>query len=113
MVTIEDAKEVSNVIIDSIDPISILVFGSVAKKGIGEDLDLLIIVDDIAEKTRDIHLKTHKCLKNYYKKFDIDPFIIQISIFNKYYSKGSPFLNLILKEGRTLYMKGAIDNIFR
>jgi len=42
-------------------------------------------------------------------KFDIDPFIIPISIFNKYYSKGSPFLNLILKEGRTLYMKGAIE----
>jgi|GEM_PF-5815239 len=66
MVTIEDAREVSNVIIDSIDPISILVFGSVSKKGFGEDLDLLIIVDDIAEKTSDIHLKTYKCLKNYY-----------------------------------------------
>jgi len=109
MVTIEDAKEISNVIIDSIDPISILVFGSVSKKGFGEDLDLLIIVDDIAEKNSDIYLKTYKCLKNYYKKFDIDPFIIPISIFNKYYSEGSPFLNLILKEGRTLYMKGAIE----
>jgi predicted nucleotidyltransferase len=108
MVTIEDAKEVSNVIVEAIRPISVFVFGSVAKQGVGEDLDLLVIVDDKSETTDDISLSLHRCLKSYYKKFDIEPFVIPISIFNKYYLKESPFLRLIMKEGRSFYMREAI-----
>jgi len=100
MVTIKDAKEVSNVIIEAVRPVSVFLFGSVAKQGVGEDLDLLVIVDDKTEMTSDINLTVHKCLKNYYGRFDIDPFIIPLSIFNKYHNRGSPFLRLILKEGR-------------
>ncbi|MDI7258318.1 MAG: HEPN domain-containing protein [Thermodesulfobacteriota bacterium] len=109
MVTIEDAKEVSNVIIEAVRPVSVFVFGSVAKEGVGQDLDLLVIVDDKTGITSDINLTLHKCLKNYYRRFDIDPFIIPLSIFNKYHNRGSPFLRLILKEGRSLYMKEAIE----
>ena len=110
MVTIEDAKEVSNVIVEAVRPVSVFVFGSVAKEGVGEDLDLLVIVDDKSVITSDINLTLHKCLKNYYRRFDIDPFIIPLSIFNKYHHRGSPFLRLILKEGRSLYMKEAIED---
>jgi HEPN domain-containing protein len=108
MVTIEDAKEVSNVIVEAIRPISVFVFGSVAKQGVGEDLDLLVIVDDKSETTNDISMLLHKCLKSYYKKFDIEPFVIPLSVFNKYYLKESPFLRLIVKEGRSFYMREAI-----
>jgi len=108
MVTIEDAKYVSNIIAEAVRPISVFVFGSVAKEGVGEDLDLLVIVDDKTEITNDINILLHKCLKIYYKKFDIDPFVIPLSVFNKYYLRGSPFLKLILKEGRSFYMREAI-----
>lgn len=108
MVTIEDAKEVSNVIAEAIQPISILVFGSVAKRGVGEDLDLLVIVDDKSETINDINMLLHKCLKSYYKKFDIEPFVIPLSVFNRYYFKESPFLRLIIKEGRSFYMREAV-----
>lgn len=113
MVTIKDAKEVSNVIIKTLDPISVVVFGSVAKNGIGEDLDLLIVVDDRSDKSRtmdDLNLLAHKCLKGYYKKFAIDPFIVPASVFNQYYSKGSPFLRLIFTEGRCVYMRDAVKD---
>lgn len=113
MVTIKDAKEVSNVIIKTLDPISVVVFGSVAKNGIGEDLDLLIVVDDRSDKSLtidDLNLLAHKCLKGYYKKFAIDPFIVPASVFNQYYSKGSPFLRLILTEGRCVYMRDAVKD---
>lgn len=113
MVTIKDAKEVSDVIIKTLDPISVVVFGSVAKNGIGEDLDLLIVIDDRSDKSQkidDLNLLAHKCLKEYYKKFAIDPFIIPVSVFNEYYSKGSPFLRLIFTEGRCVYMRDAVKD---
>jgi len=113
MVTIEDAKNVSSVIVETVRPVSVFVFGSVAKEAVGEDLDLLIIVDDKTTITGDINLLVHKCLKNYYKRFDIDPFVIPLSVFNKYYFRGSPFLRLILREGRSFYMRGAMEEWFK
>jgi len=113
MVTLKDAKEVSDVIIKTLDPISVIVFGSVAKNGFGEDLDLLIVIDDKSDKSQtmdDLSLLAHKCLKEYYKKFAIDPFIIYASVFNEYYSKGSPFLRLIFTEGRCIYMRDAVKD---
>lgn len=109
MVTVKDAREVSEAIVESLHPISIFTFGSVAKNGIGEDLDLLVIVDDTSEIKEDINLTAHKCLKIFYRKFAIDPFIIPVSRFREYYLRGSPFLSMILREGRSLYMKGAIE----
>lgn len=109
MVTTEDAKEVVDVIIKTFQPISVLSFGSVAKDGTGADLDLLVVVDDELKAPGDVNLLMSKCLKRFYKKFAIDPFIIPISLFNEYYSKGSPFLRLILKKGRLLYMKDAVN----
>lgn len=113
MVTIEDVKEVSDVIINTFQPVSIIIFGSVAKHGIGTDLDLLVIIDDKSEIFGDVNLLLYKCLKKFYKKFAIDPFIITRSVFNEYYFKGSPFLRLILKEGRLLYMKDIVKEWFK
>ena len=112
-VTVEDAKEVSNAIIDALHPISVVTFGSVAETGVGEDLDLLVVVDDESTLNGDVHLLAYQCLKRFYKKFAIDPFIIPRSRFHEYYSKGSPFLRLILKEGKLLYMRNAVADWFK
>jgi len=108
MVTIEDIKEVKEVVVKTLHPISVQVFGSVAKKGVGTDLDLLVIIDDESQIVRNANLILHKSLKKFYKKFAIDPFIISETVFNEYYSKGSPFLKAILKEGRLLYMRNSL-----
>jgi HEPN domain-containing protein len=109
VVTIKDAKEATNLIVKKLQPLSVILFGSVAKEGIGTDLDLLVVTDDKSRVTGDANLLLHKCLKKFYKKFAIDPFIVSQSLLNKYYSKGSPFLRLISKEGRVLYMKDAVQ----
>lgn len=107
MVTLADAKEVSDILISGLKPLSVVLFGSVAKEGRGADLDLLIIVDD-TEQDEDRSMTVHRILKNYYKKFNIDPFVVPFSRFVHHYSKGSPFLRGILKEGRLIYMKDAV-----
>lgn len=82
-------------------------FGSVARDESGADLDLLIVVDDDkAPGTADMEL--HHCLKPFYRRFDIDPFVIPASRLREYAAKGSPFLGLIMKEGRLLYMRGIV-----
>jgi HEPN domain-containing protein len=112
-VTVKDAREVSNVIVETLHPISVVTFGSVAEAGVGEDLDLLVVVDDESTANGDVHLLAYQCLKKFYKKFAIDPFIIPKSRFNEYYSKGSPFLRCILKEGKLLYMRNAVADWFK
>lgn len=113
MISLHDAKDVSKVIINTVHPITIVVFGSVARKGVGEDLDLLIITEDNLETANETYRKIHKYLKPFYKRFAIDPFVIPQSALNEYHRKGSPFLKLILKEGRSLYMKDAVKEWLR
>lgn len=112
-VTLKEAREVSDVIIGALHPISVVTFGSVAEAGVGQDLDLLVVVDDESMMDGDVHLLAYQCLKKFYKKFAIDPFIIPKSRFNEYHSKGSPFLRLILKEGKLLYMRNAVADWFK
>ena len=108
MTTIEDAKKTAAVIVKKLNPHSIVLFGSVARDGIGADLDLLIITDDRSSTGDNPSLVLQKGLKKLYRKFPIDPFIIPKSLLFEYYSKGSPFLNLISKEGRALYMRDSV-----
>jgi HEPN domain-containing protein len=113
MATIMDAKIVSQEIVRAINPVSISIFGSCAKYGSGEDLDLLIIFDEKLKISGDINIIVHKCLKRFYRDFAIDPFIIPESLFREYYLRGSPFLRLILREGRPLYMRGVLEEWFK
>ena len=59
MVTIKEAKETSKHIVNTIRPVAIILFGSVARNGFGEDLDLLIIIDDRFENVNKTHLLLH------------------------------------------------------
>lgn len=109
MVTVEDAKKVAQHLIKTMDPVCVVVFGSVAKAGKGEDIDLLIVTEDKEKDLKAIDSKVHKLLKPFYKDFAIDPFVVPQIVLRKYFLKGSPFLRLVQKEGRCLYMKDSID----
>ncbi len=108
MATLNNAKEVLAIINEALNPVSVTVFGSIAREGVGNDLDLLILLDDRDMPSGNPDLLMQKCLKQFYKRFPIDPFVITQSAFRRHYETGSPFLSLILKEGRALYMKDAV-----
>lgn len=107
MVTLHDARSVARMLATTIHPLQVIVFGSVAKAGRGNDLDLLIIVQDTAGDVGEIHSKLYHSLKNFYRQFDIESFIISVSTFRRYFFEDSPFLKMIVNEGRCLYMKNA------
>jgi HEPN domain-containing protein/predicted nucleotidyltransferase len=109
VVTLKEAKDITDSIVEQLDPLSVVLFGSVARENTGEDLDLLIIVEDTPETMSNLNIRLNKSLRPFYRKFDIDPFIIQHSLFNEYQRKGSPFLKIISREGRSLYMKNAVQ----
>ena len=108
MATLKDAKEIADSIVRDVRPLSVIVFGSVAKYGTGNDIDLLIICDDKNTTLETINKNVNKYLKCFYKRFAIDPFVVSLSALEKYFRKGSPFLRLIQREGRVLYMKDSI-----
>jgi predicted nucleotidyltransferase len=101
-------KKAARSIARTLDPKSVILFGSVAGKGIGKDLDLLVVIGDGPRTIQEFRLLLHKCLKRYYRKFSIDPFVIPLGMLNEYYAKGSPFLRLISRQGKILYMKAVI-----
>jgi len=113
MVTLQDAKELTDVIVRSARPVSVILFGSVAREGTGGDLDVLVITDDAAGEPSAIDRSLHNDLRRFYKKFAIDHFVVSLSALRTYRAKGSPFLRSILKEGRFLYMKDALREWLR
>jgi HEPN domain-containing protein len=105
MVTLDDAKEVAKELANVIDPVCVVAFGSVARAGRGQDLDLLIVTEDRVENTEEAFQKVHQHLKPFYQRFAIDPFVAPRSEITRSLQKGSPFLRMIQRHGRCLYMK--------
>ncbi len=62
---------------------SIVVFGSVARAGTGNDLDLFIVIDDSRTKKEAIY-RLQRRLKPYYKCFAIDEFIVERSVLQEH-----------------------------
>lgn len=110
MATLADAKSTVKTIVEKIKPISITLFGSTARQGWGEDLDLLIIVADKKDAVQKTQIELIKCLKEQYGQYAIDPFVVTWKTFNDHFYQGSTFLHLIAREGRTLYMKNLYQN---
>ena len=81
MVTLREARVVTDSIVKRLHPLSVILFGSVARQETGEDLDLLIIVEDTPETMYDLNVRLGKSLRRFYKRFDIDPFIIRHFLF--------------------------------
>jgi HEPN domain-containing protein len=106
-VSLADAENVAGAVVKAIRPRSVVVFGSVATRGEGEDLDLLIVTDEHSDLHANVDIQIHRCLKGFYGRFSIDPFIVPAGRLEEYLRQGSPFLELIAREGRVLYMRGA------
>ena len=109
MVTYQDAQQAAASIRKAVNPFSIFLFGSVAREGTGNDLDLLVLIDGPRKELEVAGARVHKALKPFYRKFSIDPFVISLADWQKYQKGGSPFLHLIAREGKVLFMKNAGD----
>lgn len=109
MVTHQDAQKAAQAIRKAVHPYSVLLFGSVAREGRGNDLDLLVLFDEREGNSEDVQNLVNKSLRPYYKKFSVDPFILPLSKWYEYQKKGSPFLNLISREGKVLFMKDIVE----
>lgn len=103
--TLADAKEVAEKLVSALHPRSVIVFGSVAKFGAGEDLDLLIIPEEDGKSKEEAYAEAGKILHPFYERFGIDYFVAKPSLVRELFFGGSPFLRMIQLEGRSLYMK--------
>jgi predicted nucleotidyltransferase len=99
MITFSDAKKASRTIVRNLNPVSVVLFGSVAREGIGRDLDFLIVTDEESAEAENRYLLLHRCMKRHIRRTAVDPFIVPLSKWNRYYAEGSPFLELIAKGG--------------
>lgn len=113
MVTLTEAKEVAAEIADRLHPLLVTLFGTVARKQAGRDLDLLVVVKDADYHGIATDAFLQSILKKYYRKFDIDPFVIPFSKYRQQVRTGEPFLNAIIKEGKVLYMNNHVKEWLR
>lgn len=109
MVTLKQAQEVSAEIVKKFQPVSITVFGSVARTGSGNDLDIMVVVDDTASDPQEVTNAIQSTLSPWYSYFAIDPFVVGIKNARQYLKTGSPFLAAILDEGILVYMQNAFE----
>jgi HEPN domain-containing protein len=107
MVYQNQIQEAVEAIVSSIHPISIVLFGSVARKGKGNDLDLMIVIDEKQASVPETQMVVHRCLAGCYSRFAVDPFVVALDALHRASSRKSPFLRMIAREGRVVYMKDA------
>lgn len=113
MATFNNAKEVAAEIVKGFDPLLVTLFGSVARDHIGNDLDLLVVMEDDKYHGMETDSLLQRSLGKFYHRFDIDPFILPVSKYLKQLQSGEPFLNKVLKEGRVLYMNNHVKEWLR
>jgi len=113
VVTFSDAKEVTAEIVKGFDPLLVTLFGSVARERIGNDLDLLVVMEDAKYHGLETDSLLQRSLGKFYRKFDIDPFILPVSKYLEQLHSGEPFLNMVLRQGRVLYMNNYVKEWLR
>jgi HEPN domain-containing protein/predicted nucleotidyltransferase len=113
MVTLNDAKEVAAEIVKGFGPLLVTLFGSVARGRSGNDLDLLVVMEDAKYHGLETDSRLQRSLGKFYHRFDIDPFVLPVSKYLKHLQSGEPFLNTVLKEGRVLYMNNYVNEWLR
>ena len=113
MVTFTDVKEVSAEIVKQFNPLLVTHFGFVARKTSGNDLDILVVVEDRDYQGEKTDSLLQRSLAKYYHRFDIDPFVLPVSKYLNQLRSGEPFLNSVLKEGRILYMNNHVNEWLR
>ncbi len=113
MVTYNEAKEVAAEIVKGFDPLMVTLFGSVARERVGNDLDLLVVMEDDKYHGIETDAQLQRSLGKFYRRFDIDPFVLPVSKYLKQLHSGEPFLGKVLKEGRVLYMNNYVKEWLR
>lgn len=101
--TFDHAKRIASDIVRGLSPVSVILFGSIPKRGAGNDIDLLIITED--EPGNETRSFAEQLLKPHCNDFDIDYFVASEEKIIELLRCGEPFLTAIQKEGKTLYMK--------
>ena len=110
VVTRRTASLVRDAVVEAIDPIEIILFGSVAVASSGNDLDLLVVTDDRDGATSaDSAHELTTALRPFKRAFDIDDYVLSRSQFADQFRRGSVFLRKIVSEGICIYMKEGIE----
>lgn len=109
MATLKDTYEVSAVIAREMQPLSIMLFGSLAENGTGADIDLLTIDDDTASNSADDFApRVDSAIKPFFNRFAIDSFVIPVSRFIDFLSERKPFSGRYFRKRQVSLYEGII-----
>ena len=107
VVTRETAALVREAVVAAVDPLEIILFGSVAVAAQGNDLDVLVVTDrrdDSAATDGDLR----SALRPLKRRFEIDDYHLTHTQFARQLRRGSVFLRKIVSEGICIYMRDGI-----
>lgn len=110
VVTRETAALVREAVVAAVNPLEIILFGSVATAAKGNDLDLLVVTDgrdDSSATDAGANLRT--ALRPLKRRFDIDDYRLTHTEFARQFRQGSVFLRKIVSEGICIYMRDGIS----
>ena len=108
--TREAAGRVRDAVVEAIDPLEIILFGSVAQESSGNDLDLLVVTDDDSRLgVQGGRVALRSALRPFRRMFDIDDYVVSRSHFAEYLRNGSPFVSKVVSEGVCIYMRDGTE----
>ncbi len=96
-------KEIVERIVNAVNPLKIILFGSYAygepKKG--SDLDILVVVDNIKDSKRELRIKIRKALREFLIGKDI--IVILVQELENCENIPYTFISSIVRKGKILY----------
>jgi predicted nucleotidyltransferase len=96
-------KEIVKRIVNAVNPLKIILFGSYAygmpKKG--SDLDILVVVDNIKDSKRELRLKIRKALREFVIGKDI--IVLSAQELENWENIPYTFISSIVRKGKILY----------
>ena len=109
VVTRETAALVREAVVAAVDPLEIVLFGSVATTATGNDLDMLVVTDrNDGSPATDVGSDLRTVLRPLKRRFDIDDYHLTRTQFAEQLRCGSVFLRKIVSEGICIYMRDGI-----
>jgi predicted nucleotidyltransferase len=96
-------EQIKDIIVSSINPRKIILFGSYAygKPHKGSDIDILVIVDQLHGSRREMRIKIRRLLRKYLIAKDI--IIATVKDLEEWENVPQAFLTQIIEKGRVLY----------
>ena len=96
-------EQIKDIIVSSINPRKIILFGSYAygKPHKGSDIDILVIVDQLDGSRREMRIKIRRLLRKYLIAKDI--IVATVEDLEEWKNVPQAFLTQIIEKGRVLY----------